>query len=1791
MNEPVTRQLLSGKLDGGANQLAHISLLDGKNNAYIGLSSGASRPLAGGNNTYIGAFSGANATADATVLVGTRAGRVGKSIREGIFIGYRAGEFAERVDSSVCIGPYAGQKMKRANNNCVVGYKAGAELTSGSRNTALGAYASFQQFNGTDNVCVGFRSGYMNRIGANNCYVGSNSGFSAVSGYENVCLGVGSGQFLTAGTKNVLCGFLAGNAISNASNCIAIGTRAMEFFDSGDTNTCLGTETARRLSGNNNTILGGYTASNAAGSFNTVVGSRSMNRTNNWKVDLTNSVIVGENVQFNLPVSVIGLTYENATAPVTTVSAGITVGSLDASQKVVAFDRQASDYFGQSIAVSADGNFIVVSTYIAPAGTGVGAAYVYVKSGNAWELQQKLPTQGVAGGYMGLSAAISADGSYIALGARNRSGSVASEGAVYIFVRTVSSWALQQRILAPVAVASDFFGWSVGLSGSGDTLITGAYGQDTDAAGGATVGNAGAAYLFTRTSTTWTFAQKIVPTVRGSSDQFGISCSISSDGTVALIGAQYQDTDAAGGASLASAGAAYIFTKASGVWTQTQKIVASDRTANNAFGSTVSLSGNGLYAIVGSALNATNASGGVTLSNAGAVYIFVREAGGSVWTQQAKVVASDRAIDNFFGLTVDISGDGRYALSSAYGNKTNATGGSTLTTAGAVYLLIRDGASWTSQRKLVASDRAAGDEFGRTAVSISDSGAVVGIGASQQDTNATGGATLSNAGAAYVYYTSGNVAQLVDATLDTGLVGTEDISYFMRNTLTSPTQATPSIGSAHRARIAFEVDTAPTLDTLAPYERYISFGFANDSTAAWTTNAKAKAGPMTVRVGTTGTSTPNPPNGIYRLRWNHNVDAFAYQDPSRYDLYVEPGPSVGLRAVTHAVDGELVPVNGALLAMSSASGDGRSLAAGGTIVTATTAAPHGLAVGTIISLGSIADPVITPGVTGVWEVTGVTTSTLTFTTMADGATTIALGTAKLYVCHRFVSTNAHTVFVRLQIDGRTAIAFAIPKPLDYGYLDFVVEQTNPTYGASVPELNLMVRHAPIPPGVSFVAQTVPPGYADVPSYITFTITGNIDDPLAPACRTLPGSPFPLDSTSIAVQGGIATFSSQAGLVDPETEADLYADWRANFPEGGAPYNSSAYSRWLNHRLIVCGGEIYISNSTTPYLNGTWKVKDIVGSTFTIDVSELKLADAQYPVGTTCLVYPARVFFNRVTDGLRFLADTDAEFIDRFGAVDAPNPRRVYMRASRGHDLAVGSVVFFDGAADARLNGCFDILECPALDPAWYDPDPAHPADYTGEGRDHWAVFDLDFDPDDAIEVLTGANIVQYAARLDPSTQYVTIDGFTNDVPGSVTPQMALRTANTVNMVTYASKSDLSLINVAVSGPTLGDGHVHLGFGSLSAMNANIGSGKLEFTDLGTSRAVYTIGDFNKTLAVSGTWGLSGSAGTSMTFGVDWLDEYSIACIKDGTALDFFATRISGIETKQVAQISHSAVVLYGNITGEAVPLQIADVMATDVPRLTLGFVHNFTARTLNINFLVEGGSIVDAIFVPTVSHATSIELRNVGETLYAPGKTIEFFSNAFTTLANLSISSTQIRESPVFANVVYLGSSHTVTAEEDRQDVLIASLGPNRLIRANVDTFRIYSSSLAVGNISFGNGASTFGSVAQITQAKTGAYGVVEHDYAISSVFYHDALSANFTCSVINVPTTNDRNSPLTLVLTQGSTPYMANALQINGLATTISWLNNAVPTGNASKTNLVTFAMLRAANAWTVLGKSEVFG
>lgn len=282
------------------SQLGHIRLLDG-NNVSIGVSAGES-VQGGDENVFLGTYAGANAVSNTSVYIGSYAGSDASQVTNSVFQGYRAAERAEYITNSVYIGPFTGQQAIRSTDTVLIGYQAGANLTSGSRNVVLGSYAGFSQYNAFDNVVIGHRAGYSNKVGSNNVFVGTQSGYAATDALENVCLGVSSGENLVSGTKNVVCGYRAGANLRNASNCIAMGTRAMEFFFNGDTNTCLGTQVARHFTGNNNTILGGYSTANALGNFNTIVGSRSMNRQTLEQVNLSNCVILGENIQFDIPV-------------------------------------------------------------------------------------------------------------------------------------------------------------------------------------------------------------------------------------------------------------------------------------------------------------------------------------------------------------------------------------------------------------------------------------------------------------------------------------------------------------------------------------------------------------------------------------------------------------------------------------------------------------------------------------------------------------------------------------------------------------------------------------------------------------------------------------------------------------------------------------------------------------------------------------------------------------------------------------------------------------------------------------------------------------------------------------------------------------------------------------------------------------------------------------------------------------------------------------------------------------------------------------------------------------------------------------------------------------------------------------------------------------------------------------------------------------------------------------------------------------------------------------------------
>jgi len=296
-----------------------------------------------------------------------------------------------------------------------------------------------------------------------------------------------------------------------------------------------------------------------------------------------------------------------------------------------------------------------------------------------------------------------------------------------------------QKIVASDREASDYFGASVSISG--DHAIVGAYYENEDADGLNTLLDAGSAYIFKKNiDGTWTQMKKVVASDRGENDNFGASVSISDDH--AIVGAYWEDEDAAGENTLSSAGSAYIFKNIDGTWTQMQKIVASDREASDYFGKSVSISGD--HAIVGAYLEDEDADGLNTLLEAGSAYIFKNIDG--TWTQMKKIVASDRGENDNFGASVSISGD--HAIAGARCEDEDAAVGNTLSSAGSAYIFKKIDGTWTQMKKVVASDRGENDNFGAS-VSISDDHAIVG--AYWEDEDAAGENTLLEAGSAYVF--------------------------------------------------------------------------------------------------------------------------------------------------------------------------------------------------------------------------------------------------------------------------------------------------------------------------------------------------------------------------------------------------------------------------------------------------------------------------------------------------------------------------------------------------------------------------------------------------------------------------------------------------------------------------------------------------------------------------------------------------------------------------------------------------------------------------------------------------------------------------------------------------------------------------------------------------------------------------------------------------------------------------------------------------------------------------------
>ena len=386
-------------------------------------------------------------------------------------------------------------------------------------------------------------------------------------------------------------------------------------------------------------------------------------------------------------------------------------------QKIQGTDTSGLDQFGISVDISDDGATAIVGAYTEDVR---GAAYIFTRSGGTWTQQDKITASDKdTHDEFGWSVAISGNGNTAIVGARYEDVSQWSgtkAGAAYIFTRSGSTWTEQQKITASDRQAYDLFGTSVAISSDGDTAIVGADGEDTGAS------DAGAAYIFTRSGTTWTQQQKIQASDKQAYDNFGTSVAIDDDGNTAIVGAEYEGF----------VGSAYIFTRSGTTWSEQQKIQASDKQSADYFGHSVSISDDGNTAIVGAWFEDTGGT------NAGAAYIFTRS--GTTWTEQQKIQASDKQAYDRFGCAVALSGNGNTAIAGAPISADGLGGGSE---AGAAYVFSRSGTTWSEQNKIEASDKQADDEYGTSVAVAGQSYAIVG--AWFED---TGG---SKSGAAYIY--------------------------------------------------------------------------------------------------------------------------------------------------------------------------------------------------------------------------------------------------------------------------------------------------------------------------------------------------------------------------------------------------------------------------------------------------------------------------------------------------------------------------------------------------------------------------------------------------------------------------------------------------------------------------------------------------------------------------------------------------------------------------------------------------------------------------------------------------------------------------------------------------------------------------------------------------------------------------------------------------------------------------------------------------------------------------------
>lgn len=369
-------------------------------------------------------------------------------------------------------------------------------------------------------------------------------------------------------------------------------------------------------------------------------------------------------------------------------------------QRIAAPDEFQGDQFGFKVAVSKDNHVLFVTS--CESEVAAGAVYIFTKKNDVWTFYTKITAaDSLVTDHYGCSLATNKDGSLLAVGSTHHSWDKNHGGAVYLYQKEGTSWNLFRKIMPDEATERAYFGSSVAFNSDGTVMVVGAYYDGLEET------KTGLAYVYEQTEVgDWTLVATLKPSDGSEGSFFGISCSLSKDGSLIAVGAHGDSKTAA------NSGAVYLYTKKNGEYTQSIKLTPGDSKRNMQFGRATAVSDDGSTVLVG-------AHGSSDKTSSGVAFVFAKS--GVIWARQAKLVARNPIAEDGFGISVALSDNGSKAIIGAWGNDEHGEA------SGSAHLFERQGSSWTEKKKVTAGDAGDHKNFGG-AVSMDSSGQNVIVG-------------------------------------------------------------------------------------------------------------------------------------------------------------------------------------------------------------------------------------------------------------------------------------------------------------------------------------------------------------------------------------------------------------------------------------------------------------------------------------------------------------------------------------------------------------------------------------------------------------------------------------------------------------------------------------------------------------------------------------------------------------------------------------------------------------------------------------------------------------------------------------------------------------------------------------------------------------------------------------------------------------------------------------------------------------------------------------------------------